>query len=442
MIVGGGMAGISAAASIPDKDFLLFELSDRLGGTSGAADYNNLSIAQGAHYDLEYPENYGSKVLELLETHQIIYHQDWKRSWAFVDEQYVIPDSIKSQCFQEGKFRGDVLADGPLKESFLKLIAKYEERMVMPTRLISDDLQYLNHASFLDFLKKEIELSEDFVKGLDYHMLDDWGGLASQVSALAGIHYFKCRPYYREIVQLFSPPQGNSYFANKFSSNLDPDQLITSHLVKHIEKDGDYWKSTIVDVKNKGIKEVRSKYVIYAGQKHVLQYVLPSYYIHFSKNIYAPWLVINFVLKKPMKEFGFWQNEMLVSDQSFLGFINSNAQHRILQNTQVLTAYYCLPPGLREELTRVPEQKQLIVEKTLQYLNAYFNEDISSRVETVLMNSMGHAMPIPVPGYLFNDVNRLSADEGLSFAGVDHFRLPVLVEAIDSGVEAVKALKL
>ena len=79
LIVGGGIAGISAAASIKGKDFLLCELSNRLGGTSASANYNNMKIAQGAHYDLEYPENYGKDILSLFEEKEIIYHQPWKR---------------------------------------------------------------------------------------------------------------------------------------------------------------------------------------------------------------------------------------------------------------------------------------------------------------------------------------------------------------------------
>ena len=53
---------------------------------------------------------------------------------------------------------------------------------------------------------------------------------------------------------------------------------------------------------------------------------------------------------------------------------------------------------------------------------------------------MGHAMPIPQPNYLFDDKNDKRKHQGLVYAGVDNSRLPLLLEAIDSGLEAVKLL--
>ncbi|MCR9250143.1 MAG: FAD-dependent oxidoreductase [bacterium] len=441
LIVGGGIAGISAAASIKGKDFVLCELSSRLGGTSASANYNDMKIAQGAHYDLEYPENYGDDILSLFEEKDIIYHQPWKHSWAFTDEQYVVPDGIKNKCFDHGTFRADVLEEGPIKDDFLKLMDEFSDQMVMPTRLVDESLHYLNDVTFIDFLKEKIKLSDSFIRGLDYHMLDDWGGTASQVSALAGIHYFKCRPYYKEIVQLFSPPQGNSYFIDKMSNGISKEQLLTGHVVKSLEREGEKWIAEVIDVQNRTIKKVISDKVIYAGQKHALKFIAPEYAPLFFNNEYAPWLVMNFVLHKPFDDFGFWQNEMIVDDQSFLGFINSNVQHRKIQDKQVLTAYYCLPSGQREFASKVSENKEVIVQKTMSYLDAYFGESIEPRLESVLINAMGHAMAIPKPGHLFRNVNIETAKNKIAFAGVDNARLPILMEAVDSGLEAVRVMQ-
>ena len=59
LIVGGGIAGLAAASSLPNSDFVLCELDPTLGGTSGAVNINGNFYSQGAHYDLAYPENYG-----------------------------------------------------------------------------------------------------------------------------------------------------------------------------------------------------------------------------------------------------------------------------------------------------------------------------------------------------------------------------------------------
>ena len=50
------------------------------------------------------------------------------------------------------------------------------------------------------------------------------------------------------------------------------------------------------------------------------------------------------------------------------------------------------------------------------------------------INVMGHAMAIPGPGFLFNDANHQNTE--LAYAGVDNGRLPLLFEALDSGLMA------
>lgn len=440
LIVGGGIAGLSAAAGLHDQDFLLCELSDRLGGTSAALDYNGLKLAQGAHYDLEYPANYGHDVLSLLEKTGLIQYVKWKDSWRFTDEKHIIPHELKNQCYQDGKKRSDVLTEGIMKNEFLALMDSYAGKMPMPTRLIHQDLKGLNDITFLDFLKGKMSIDESFIRGLHYHMLDDWGGTASQVSALAGIHYFQCRPYYKEVNELFSPPQGNDYFVQSFAKKIPQENLKLNMLVRKLTYKKDFWEADVVDVIQRQIIKVRARQVVYAGQKHALKYVLPEYYSLFESNEYAPWVVINFVLNKPFQSFGFWQNEFLAEDQTFLGFIDSSAQYNRIQDKQVLTAYYCLPPESRKNLVNVEKNKTTIVNQTIKYISDYFGESIANRIESVFINTMGHAMPIPKPGYLFQDKSGVTSEKGLVFAGVDHHRLPLLFEAIDSGLEAVKAL--
>ncbi|MEL6561411.1 MAG: FAD-dependent oxidoreductase [Bacteroidota bacterium] len=440
LIVGGGIAGLSAASVLNHQDFLLCELSDRLGGTSAALDYNGLKLAQGAHYDLEYPANYGNDVLSLLENTGLIEYVKWKDSWRFTDESHIIPHELKNQCYQDGKKRSDVLAEGGMKNEFFALMDRYAGKMPMPTRLIQQDLKHLNNITFLDFLKGKMSIDESFIRGLHYHMLDDWGGTANQVSALAGIHYFQCRPYYKEVNELFSPPQGNDYFVQSLAEKLPQDHLKLNRLVKKLTYKNNFWEADVIDVTKRQITKVKAKQVVYAGQKHALKYVLPEYYPLFETNEYAPWIVLNVVLNKPFQSFGFWQNEFLAKDQTFLGFIDSSAQYNRIQDRQVLTAYYCLPSASRKNLVNVEKNKTAIVNQTIKYISDYFGESITHRIESAFINTMGHAMPIPKPGYLFQNKSAVTLSKGLVFAGVDHHRLPLLFEAIDSGLEAVKAL--
>lgn len=439
LIVGGGIAGLAAASQLSGKDFLLCELSDNLGGTSSFYEHEGVRFAQGAHYDLAYPANYGKEVLDLLQELNIIEYEAWKDSWSFKDRQHVISGRRESRCFQDGQFREEVLPGGPLYEQFIQLVEEYSGEMKMPTTLIDSKLRALNEVSFLEFLNERLELTPDFIRGLDYHMLDDWGGTAREVSALAGIHYFACRPYYKQVVDLFSPPEGNGYFIQKLAAQ-HKSGLLTRHLVSQIQEKEGGFEVTVVDVTQKTLKKITTQNVVYAGQKHALKYIMPAQYQHFESTNYAPWLVLNFVMDNELKDIGYWQNEMIMEDETFMGFVDSNMQYKEPQKSRVLTAYYCLPPASREDLRNVEANKEVITEKTMGYLNAYFNRDISGMVRHVYLKVMGHAMPVPVPGYLFKDANVNRAYQNFTFAGVDNHRLPLLFEAMDSGIQAVKAL--
>lgn len=431
VIVGGGLSGLAAAYKYRDQDFQLFELSDRLGGTASSRSFQEVDFCQGAHYDLDYPEYYGEEVLSMLEELQIIEYQKWKKAWSFRDRQHLIPSTRRQQCYQHGVIRGDVIPEGEQKKKFLSIMEPFLGEMKLPTTLIKEDLRYLDELNFVDFLAQKMEIDDSFRRYLDYHMMDDYGGTATQVSALAGIHYFMCRPYYREPVSLFSPPSGNDYFVKKIATNLPLTRLKSNHLVASIEGQKGGFTVRVLDILNKRIRNIQTDRVVYAGQKHALKYVYPKEYPVFEDNLYAPWMVINFFTGQEPKKYGFWQNEYLGEDPAFLGFIDSSVQDRnSLKGRRVLTAYYCLKPQDREVLKTIPENKDRIVAETLEKIESLLKEELS--VDAAFIKVMGHAMPIPQPGYLFS---KKDPDTQITYAGVDNGRLPLLFEALDSGLQ-------
>lgn len=433
VIVGGGLSGLAAARTIRDEDFLLFELSDRIGGTSASTDFEGISFCQGAHYDLAYPDYYGEEVLGFLEELQIIQFEPWKKMWSFKDRQHIIPSYRRQQCYAHGAIRGDVIPEGYQKETFYKILSDYLGEMKLPTRLIAEEYRYLDEISFFQFLSDKMEFDSAFERQISYHMLDDYGGTMRQVSALAGIHYFMCRPYYTASVDLFSPPNGNDYFVEKILSTLAIEKIKTNHLVKSIVKTNNGFEVEVLDVINKKLIHVSCDKLIYAGQKHALKYIFPEEASLFE-NSYAPWMVINMVTNTQPGNYGFWQNEYLGDREDFLGFIDSSVQSReSMDNKRVFSAYYCLKPESREHLITIPNNREFIANEALNAIEEVLNKKID--VNAAFINVMGHAMAIPKPGYLFNDANTKSSS-GIVYAGVDNGRLPLLFEALDSGIAA------
>lgn len=439
LIVGGGMAGLSAAYQLREKKFMLVEVSDMLGGTSASSSYRNVALCHGAHYDLEYPANYGAETLQMLESLRIIKYDQFSSSWKFTNKQYLIPKNRESQTFVHGSFRKDVLPEGPQKVEFVNLMKEFSGKMMMPTRLIEESHRQLNEVSFLGWLEQKMALSPAFIEGLDYHMKDDYGAGTEKVSALAGVHYFACRPYYTKPVELFSPPQGNAYFLDKISAQIPTENIYRSMVVKHIIENNGGFEVEVIDGKNHEILKLNCSKIIYAGNKHALKYIYPADFQAFEKNEYAPWVVVNLVMKEDWDGEAYWQNEILSNDKSLLGFVDSKAQYSTA-GLRALTVYYCFKPEEREMMSLIQDRKQTFVEQTIGHIESYFDRRLKNKIEQVFIKQMGHAMPIPQPGYLFKDANANRSNPNLVYAGVDNGRLPLLFEAMDSGMMAVKEL--
>ena len=437
LIVGGGVAGLSAAFTLKDRDYRVLELSSNWGGTSSTDQFEGISLCTGAHYDLAYPENYDEDTLLMLEALGIIYYQSWKKCWGFSDKQHLIMDRRKNQCYDQGVKRKDVLPDGLPKELFERKILDFQDKLPLPSRLISEEYRHLNDITFEQYLLDNVDPDPHFIRCMDYHMMDDYGAPCSKVSALAGLSYFICRPYYTQVVELFSPPVGNYYFVDKLVKSLEPENLHLNKMVVNVQEVNGYWEASVADFASKSIETFKSENVIYAGNKHALKHISPEHYPLFESNTYAPWLVINVVLEDGLEGYGYWQNEMIVDDPTFLGFVDSEVMKE--GGERVLTCYYCLPPESREDLVNLEANKEVIVQKTLDYISEYFERKIDDMVKGVHMKAMGHAMPIPGTGYLFNDANAKSGGT-LQFAGVDNGRLPLFFEAADSGILPAKKI--
>jgi len=442
LVVGAGIAGLTAAVHAPVDDLLVCELSDRIGGSSGSESYQNMRFCQGAHYDLVYPNYFGKECLEFLEKLDILHFNNTKKLWEYTDKQFLINTDFESQCFSGGKFRDDVLPEGKEMEEFLDFMDSQIGNYMLPTRSIPEEVRALNQTDFLSYLNQHLPLSPAFVRAIDYQMLDDFSGEAHQVSALAGMYYYANRPYRTSEIEIFSPPEGNYYFADKLANQLAQDQILTQHLVKSIIPNKEGFEVAVADIAQKQIKKVQATNVIYAGQKHALKYVMPEMYPVFEQTTYAPWMVVNFVLKENKLSAGHWQNEILLPEKTFLGFVDSDAQLGSNQK-RVLTAYFCFPEWYRKNLANIEETGQQVASQTAEQIGWYFGirpEEFLPMVEKVFIKVMGHGMPIPVPGYLFNDRNKNRKYKHMAFAGVDNGRLPLLLEAIDSGLCAVKEI--
>jgi protoporphyrinogen oxidase len=444
LIVGGGIAGLSAAVAWAGKgkEFILCELSDRWGGTSSSLAYQNLHIAQGAHYELQYPAHFDEKLLQFWENLDVISYNKTTAHWEFEDDKYIIAGDKEGKTWNGKTFREDVLPDTQETKDFLAHIEKhFLGKIKLPTRLISPDLRHLNTITFSAYLQKNLPtLSAELLRAIDYQMLDDYGGTSAQISALAGVYYYGARPYTADENVVFSPPQGNYYFVEKLLANLPTETCLLKRMVMKILPEKNHVLVEVLNFETNTVEIIKARNVIYAGQKHALKYIFSQDFPLFQSTIRAPWMVMNVVLKEKLSKPIYWQNDVIKDNITFLGFVNSLAQG---EKKQILSAYFCFKSEERQKLADVAEHQKVWANYTLQEIADFYRmslQELTTQVEHIFIHVMGHAMAIPTPHFLWQNLHEKSSDKRIIYAGADVGRLPLMLEACDSGLEAVYAL--
>ncbi len=436
LIVGGGVAGFSALTKLKGREAILVEASDKPGGTSSYATYKDIIFSQGAHYDIEYPNYYGEEVLMLLEELKVVQFDDILNKWEFVEKEYIIPTEKESITYFKDQIVEDPLNISEREKAFVDVIRPYLGKLPLPTRLISKDLHHLNSINFRDFLAST-KLNDDLLdRSLDYQFIDDYGAGMNEVSALAGLHYFACRPYFSENPLTFSPPEGNYYFIRKMLQHNHEKEVLLNSFVFQIKKNDDEYVTSVWNEEEQQVYEIKSKKIIYSGKKHALKFIYPD--LKFENDIaYAPWLVMNFILPNIGFKFGdkHWQNDV-IGEKDFMGFVDSRVQFDVDSNYRNLTAYYCFKPEERAYLLDVFKDPSNLVQNAKSIIEKYVNIRLDP-IQEVRIKLMGHAMPIPKKNYLLKDMNATSSDPDFLFAGVDNHRLPLLFDAMDSGLNCL-----
>lgn len=439
LVVGGGIAGLAAACRLRPREVVVCEVGAMLGGSSASGrDSSGVLFAQGAHYDLGYPRGYGEEVLGFLESAGLIAYSNSRELWEFSERQYLIEEARESRTWDGKGWREDPIPSSAEGRRFVEALDTFRGKMPQPTRLIVPEYRSYDRISFAEWLSTLNLTDGDLRRGIDYQMRDDYGAGSELVSALAGIHYYQCRPYYQRKLAHFSPPEGNGYFVNRMAAMLPSESLLTDHLVASILPEGGGFKVEVLDLAQRRWRSFSVDGVVYAGQKHALKYTFKPDAELFSGNRYAPWLSVSFVLegyRGPV----YWQNEVIGADPDFLGFTNSRAQHGAAEPT-VLTAYFCLAEQARKTLVEIQRDPRPWTRAALQSVQTALGQRVDRLVRRAYVKLHGHAMPIPVPGYLFRDANQARSQTRLVHAGVDNGRLPLLFEALDSGLGAADLL--
>ena len=467
VIVGGGMAGLSAGWKLKKAgfhEFEILELEPECGGNSRFGENQVTAYPWGAHYvPLPTPES--KAVRELFAELGII--QGYSPGGEPQYEEKYLCFSPQERLYRYGRWQEGLLPllavpkkDLEQYSRFRDLVADYRTRrgrdgrkaFAIPMEFSSRDREFLDldRISMREFLVSRGLDSAPLHWYVNYACRDDYGTEYSEVSAWAGIHYFASRGSEGEAEiensTVLTWPEGNGWIVKKLRSQL-ANQIRPNSLVFHLVP-GD--RSAVVDyldVRSQQSTRVEAEQVIVACPRQFAKHLL-SDLRDGARGVeafeYAPWMVANLSLRDfPTERAGVslaWDN--VLYDSPSLGYVVATHQSlRTHLNESVFTYYYPLTASpVRQERTRLLETDWRSWSQFILKDLGKPHPEIGRLVTRLDIFRWGHAMVRPKPGFLWGGARELAARpiDRLRFAHSDLSGFSIFEEAQYRGVLAAE----
>jgi len=441
VIVGGGIAGLSAAWRLRKRgftDFVLLEMNDEPGGNARWGENEVTAYPWAAHY-VPVPGLKAEYVRELFEDLGVLKNGQWEERYlAFSPQERLFlygrwQEGIEPAVGLTAKDRGQFQRIENLFSEF-----RQSGSFTVPLELgLSAKFQDLDRISFSQWLRQNGFDSRLLNWYMNYACRDDYGALASDTSAWAGIHYFSSRE--SEEKGPLTWPEGNGWITRRLLERVGRN-IRTSQMVHRITQNR---RGASVFA---GETEFQAEFVIFAAPTFLAPYLLESF-PRLRDFVYSPWLTANLTLDHYPESHGgepSWDTVFL--DSPTLGYVD--AMHQSLRthvDRTVWTFYWALAEG-------APAQnRQLLLDKDWAYWKEAILRDLErvhsgvrQCVSRIDIMRMGHAMIRPAVGSIFSEERRRLSrlNDRILFANSDLSAISIFEEAQYHGVEAAqKVLK-
>jgi monoamine oxidase len=337
VIVGGGVAGLSAAWRLAKRgytDFVLLELEDRAGGNARWGENEVSAYPWAAHY-VPVPGRETVLVRELFEELGV-----WKDgAW----DETVLVQAPKERLYRFGTWREGLreplMDSAAARAEFRRFDQEMEEMRATGAFTLPLSVgarpSPLDGGSMARWLDERGYRSPALRWYVDYACRDDYGALARDVSAWAGVHYFASRPPDDDELGPLTWPEGNGWIVRRLMERVGS-HVTTGATVHRVERRG----------RGMGVLAGDTEYlcdaVVWAAPSFVAGYVVEGApRVDFT---YSPWLTANLTLDRWPEENGFppaWDN--VIADSPGLGYVVANHQSlRTFQDRWVWTYYHAL----------------------------------------------------------------------------------------------------
>jgi protoporphyrinogen/coproporphyrinogen III oxidase len=379
VIVGGGVAGLSAAYFLKGKDWLLLEKEDHFGGNAYQEEYEGQIFGTGAAYGYRGDDG------------------DLLAKEIGLDMPLIsMPDPI----IDNGKYAPDIWRTGindlPYSKEVVASFKKYRDDIMKID--IKKNAEALDQEPFTKYLAP---YAPEITKLWDAYGPSNWGAIPEDTSALIGIadtqYLIQGLDDQRVIL-----PGGLGCITHKLVETLKPrhgERMLSDATVVSVVPDKDEVRVTYAQ--NDKITTVAAKVVLMCTAKYITSRLvagLPNEQKQAMRRMrYAPYPMINMIFDKPIYRKGYdnWCpgktfTDFIVADWT----IRNNPGYKPKYN--ILTFYTPLRESERSTLLEEADCKTLAAKalKDFQGLLPEFNVD---PVE-IRIYRRGHPMFMAVPG--------------------------------------------
>jgi glycine/D-amino acid oxidase-like deaminating enzyme len=438
VIVGGGIAGLSAAWHLTKRnfhDFVLLEMEAQPGGNSRWGENEITAFPWAAHY-VPVPDARGTLVRELFEELGVLKDGKWDdRQLCFAPQERLFlhgrwQEGIEPEIAATARDREDYRRFHDAIEQF-RTSGQFTIPMERGARASSLTLG-LDRISMQQWLAENRYTSPYLNWYINYACRDDFGALARDTSAWAGIHYFASRD--PEEKGPLTWPEGNGWIARRLIERLKPRGL----------KQWIRPSSPVYSVSQEGRRlRVRTEQTDFLADRVIFAAptFLASYIVEGAPRaegfIYSPWLTANLVVEKPPEETA-WDN--VIYESPALGYVvATHMSLRSFIDRSVWTFYWALadrePAAARAQLL---EKDWTYWREAILHDLSRAHPDIRERVSRIDVMRIGHAMARPVPGFLGSESRHhfASAQGPVFYANSDLSGFSIFEEAQYRGVVA------
>jgi hypothetical protein len=413
------------------RDFAVLEMEAQPGGNSRWGENEITAYPWAAHY-VPVPDLRETLVRELMQDLGVLEDGKWdERRLCFSPQERL----FVLGRWQEG-IEPEVGASARDREQYRRFEELVREQRAtgefrIPMEAGAPRASKLDQTTMRDWMAAERFDSPYLNWYVDYACRDDYGSLARDTSAWAGIHYFASRE--PEEKGPLTWPEGNGWIVRRLIERLGQ-WIRPASPVYSVVRDG-----TRVRVRTEAV-EYSAERVIWAAPTFVAPYVIEGA-PRADGLVYSPWLTANLTLDRLPAESGLdtaWDN--VIYESPALGYVV--ATHMTLRSRidrSVWTFYWALAQGSPQS------NRQMLLDRDWAFWREEILRDLSRAhpdirecVSRIDVMRIGHAMARPVPGFLSSETRRRFAESKgpVYFANSDLSGFSIFEEAQYRGVTA------